>query len=107
VIIVCVFLILIFILLSKVQLGEINGIAQTGVALARAVGPALGSPIYAWSVSEPHSFPFNYWFCFLLQSLLLSGVFAFSWLLPSTLDEPKVDNEEGDEMVLMETSESE
>lgn len=72
----------------KAQLGEVNGIAQTGVALVRSMGPAIGAPLFAWSVSNGRPFPFNVWLCFLFQAVLLCGVLAFSFWLSPSLNEP-------------------
>lgn len=45
-------------------------------------------------MSSPRPFPLNLWLCFLLQSLLLVGVLAYSTLLSRSLDVPYEDKAE-------------
>jgi hypothetical protein len=44
----------------------VNGIAQAGVAGVRAVGPALGGIVWAWSLNNGIGFPFNHFFIFIV-----------------------------------------
>lgn len=76
------------------QLGEANGIGQAGVALVRAIGPAAGGPLFAWSVTDGKKFPFNHWFMFFLQAAFLLWLFCYSFFLSPTLAKPKVTDEE-------------
>ncbi len=41
-------------------LGSANGLGQSLVALTRSIGPVVAGVVYAWSVSSPRPFPFNY-----------------------------------------------
>lgn len=72
------------------QFGEVNGIGQTGVALVRAIGPAIGGPLFAWSLTEGNEFPFNYWFMFCFQSVFLIWLFCYSFFLSPSVTKPKV-----------------
>jgi len=55
--------------------GKVNGLGQASVSLARAIGPPLGTALFAWSVDGSKTFPFNYyfswWICGFLVILLL------------------------------------
>lgn len=54
------------------QLGAANGFGQSMASLARAVGPVLGSVIFAWSVSAgKHPYPFNSHLVFTIVAVLL------------------------------------
>jgi len=44
--------------------GSVNGLAQTGSSLARAIGPTLGGVLFAWSNSNGLPFPLNFHFVF-------------------------------------------
>jgi hypothetical protein len=57
--------------------------------LTRALAPVIGGPIFAWSLTEGHKYPFNYWFAFLLQSLLLLILMSFTLGLDNRLNYPK------------------
>lgn len=99
---------------NSAQFGEVNGMAQTGVALMRALAPVIGGPIFAWSLTEGHKYPFNYWFAFLLQGLLLLVLMALTLGLSPRLNYPADEQpdegldfkplEESDEEVALEDS---
>jgi hypothetical protein len=55
----------------------------------RAIAPVIGGPIFAWSLTPGHKYPFNYWFAFLLQSCLLVVLMALTFLLDRRLNYPK------------------
>lgn len=48
------------------HLGSINGIAQSLGCATRTLAPLLVAPLYAWSISSPHPFPFNYHLAFIV-----------------------------------------
>ena len=52
----------------------------------RAIGPPLGTAIFAWSVSETRAFPFDYSLTWLLLSLMTLGILAFSLRLPPWIE---------------------
>jgi hypothetical protein len=54
----------------------VNGIAQTGVALVRGVGPAFGGIVWAWSLNNGLGFPFNHFFIF---GLILINIAVMVW----------------------------
>ena len=58
-----------------VDRGKVNGLGQASVSLARAIGPPLGTALFAWSVDGKKPFPFNFyfswWICAFLVLLLL------------------------------------
>eukprot|EP01127_Copromyxa_protea_P019243 TRINITY_DN6198_c1_g1_i1.p1 TRINITY_DN6198_c1_g1~~TRINITY_DN6198_c1_g1_i1.p1 ORF type:complete len:468 (-),score=53.40 TRINITY_DN6198_c1_g1_i1:95-1498(-) len=72
------------------QFGEANGLGQTGVALVRAMGPAIGGPLFAWSLTNGMSFPFNNWLLFCVQAILLLWLVGYSFFLSPSLNAPKV-----------------
>ena len=51
------------------------------VALTRAVGPALGSVLLAWSLTSGLPFPLDYHFVFLLAAGITVIPIALSYLL--------------------------
>ncbi len=75
----------------KSQLGALNGVAQSGVALMRATGPVLAGTLFAWSIEPGRSFPFNSFFIFLVMAVLTLFLFGFSLVLPAELDKPFVE----------------
>lgn len=52
------------------HLGRVTGMAHSCGSAMRALFPTLAAPLFAWSVSAPHPFPFNHFFTFLLCALL-------------------------------------
>ena len=71
-------------------LGAVNGSSQTIQMFLMAAAPAVGSSLYAWSITGDHSFPFDYrlyWVLFGLLCLLMLGMSAF---LSRTLDKRKM-----------------
>lgn len=61
--------------------GLANGISQSMVALTRAVGPALGSVLLAWSIGAALPFPLDYHFVFLLSAAICVFPILLSYLL--------------------------
>ncbi|KAG0299558.1 hypothetical protein BGZ98_009945 [Dissophora globulifera] len=66
-------------------LGTVNGIGQTSASFVRAFGPALGGIVWAWSLSNKLSFPFNYFFVFFLISTIAILGFFHSLSIPREL----------------------
>ena len=50
--------------------GRMQGLAMTVGSLARAVGPAMGAELFAWSLTNGARFPFDVHFVFLLMCLM-------------------------------------
>eukprot|EP01080_Neovahlkampfia_damariscottae_P004949 gene4949-8545_t len=63
------------------ELGLLNGIGQSSIALGRATGPALGSALFAFSISGVTSFPFDFHFVFYLCSILNFSMFLITFLI--------------------------
>ena len=61
--------------------GVANGIGQSMVALARAIGPAVGSLVLAWSLAHSLPFPLDYNCAFLFAALLSVVPVCLSFLL--------------------------
>ena len=53
------------------RIGYINGIAATAAGAARTGGPFIATLIFAWSVGNGMSFPFDYWLIFLVVLVLI------------------------------------
>lgn len=54
-----------------------------------AAAPATGSTIYAWSISAPHVFPFDYNLFWVLLGSLCLLMLLMSFALPKSLDRRK------------------
>ncbi|KAF9122271.1 hypothetical protein BGW39_009869 [Mortierella sp. 14UC] len=70
-------------------LGTVNGIGQTSASFMRAFGPALGGIIWAWSLGNKLSFPFNYFFVFFLMATIATLGFIHSFSIPTELGKRK------------------
>eukprot|EP00049_Salpingoeca_infusionum_P027046 m.29949 g.29949 ORF g.29949 m.29949 type:complete len:495 (-) comp9220_c1_seq1:2547-4031(-) len=68
--------------------GMVNGLAMTCTAIGRLLGPSIGGAAFSWSISSPHTFPFNQSFTFCLFAL----TFMYSWnmarAIPQSLNNP-------------------
>jgi hypothetical protein len=75
----------IFVLVSNCapgsQAGAANGLNQSSAALARAVGPAIGGALFAWSNENGLPFPLDYHLVFNMLSLISFVIFLCSLLL--------------------------
>ena len=69
--------------------GKVNGLGQVFAALARFIGPSMGSTLFAWSVSKDRPFPFNYGFTYHLLGILMIGISFYIYLLPKSINKPK------------------
>ena len=66
------------ILLAEVapsDIGTVNGVSVSFAGLVRAIGPAFGGNLYAWSATNGLSFPVDFHFTFLI--LAIGGVMSF------------------------------
>lgn len=68
-------------------IGAINGMAQSQVSLVRAVGPALSTLIFSFSVQHGE-FPLDIHSIFILQTCLFIGLLIFAHRLPASLNSP-------------------
>ncbi|KAG0032688.1 hypothetical protein BGZ81_010299, partial [Podila clonocystis] len=71
-------------------LGTVNGIGQTSASFMRAFGPALGGILWAWSLSNKLSFPFNYFFVFFLMGTIAILGFIHSLSIPRDLGQKRL-----------------
>ena len=69
--------------------GKVNGLGQVFAAFARFIGPALGSNIFAWSISEERPFPFHYGFAYYLLGIMMIFIAFYIYLLPESINRPK------------------
>eukprot|EP01080_Neovahlkampfia_damariscottae_P007124 gene7124-11287_t len=67
----------------KEDLGKLNGIAQSFVALTRAIGPSIATPIFALSISNNMPYPFDVHLIFYLAAFISLIVFPLTFLLPN------------------------
>ena len=65
------------------HIGQVNGMNSTIAALSRGLGPFILTTIFAWSLGEGHSFPFNFWFGFFLVEFLLLALLIISLFIPN------------------------
>ena len=73
--------------------GKVNGLGQATVSLARAVGPPLGTAIFAWSVSDINrSFPFNYYFAWWICGFLVLILLFRTRNLPAWIETKRIVN---------------
>ena len=69
---------------------SVNGIAMTLGSAAKGAGPIISSIIFAWSINNNLSFPFNYYFVFIITAItsIINVIFFASIfrekLFPST-----------------------
>jgi MFS family permease len=71
------------------RMGQVNGVSQSLVALMRAVAPITAGWLFAWSIEQDHSFPFDVWFNFLLQLVFHMCILGSSVLFSTSLNKPK------------------
>lgn len=70
--------------------GKVNGLGQAAVSVFRAVGPPLGTAVFAWSVKDERPWPFNYWLAWLLLSTSVMGLVALSRRLPRWIERKRL-----------------
>lgn len=66
-----------------VDRGRVNGLSQSLVSVARAVGPPLFTPLFAWCVESKLSYPLNYHLPFLLLAALTAVTLWLTYSLPA------------------------
>lgn len=70
--------------------GRVNGLSQAIVSVARAVGPPLFTPLFAWSVEGGRPYPFNAFFSWHLLALLTAATLALTYALPPWIERKRV-----------------
>jgi hypothetical protein len=69
--------------------GSVNGISQSLVALSRALGPTVGSLLFAWSENNGLPWPLNYHLVFMLCFIASIGLVLFSFVLPKSIEKKR------------------
>ncbi|KAI8853718.1 major facilitator superfamily domain-containing protein, partial [Chytridium lagenaria] len=77
---------------GKTKLGIVNGIGQTTAAFVRSIGPAVGGIMWAWSLTNHLSFPFNYWFVFFVLSTIAMATSIQSRFIPEAKEPQELDD---------------
>ena len=54
---------------SKEKRGSLNGLNMSVGSLSKTIGPSIGTYMFAWSINNGLSFPFDFRFIFLVMSL--------------------------------------
>lgn len=65
----------------KKHRGTVNGIAMSVSGIARALAPAVGGSMFAWSNNNGLEFPLNHYFVFEVGAFCLLFMFALSFLI--------------------------
>ncbi|GJP39628.1 hypothetical protein CLOM_g23979 [Closterium sp. NIES-68] len=71
------------------MLGAVTGITQSINLFFRAMAPAAGASVFAWSISGKGFFPFDYHFFFFAQAALQLVLILISRSMPDHIDKPK------------------
>mmetsp|Transcript_8612 Transcript_8612/g.12706 ORF Transcript_8612/g.12706 Transcript_8612/m.12706 type:complete len:459 (+) Transcript_8612:2451-3827(+) len=71
------------------NMGKINGIGQSLVAMTRTLGPSSAGFLFSLSTHVPY-FPFNIYFVFILVAFIQILLASMLYLLPSSIDHPKI-----------------
>ena len=67
------------------HLGKVTGMSHACGSLMRSLWPLVAAPMFAWSISSHHWFPFNHYFVFVVSSLL--ALYAYFLSLSLTEDD--------------------
>jgi MFS family permease len=71
------------------SLGSVNGLAQSLVALTRTIGPALGSSLFAFSLSVDYFLIFDVHFVFFMTGFLTILLVPIGLMAPDSINSPK------------------
>jgi MFS family permease len=77
--------------------GRANGLGQAMVSVLRAVGPPIGTALFALSVSEPATafgWPLNYYATWYLMTALALATLALTYWLPPWIERKRVPGED-------------
>jgi hypothetical protein len=77
--------------------GKVNGLGQAAVSVFRAIGPPLGTAVFAWSVKDERPWPFNYSLTWLLLSAAVLGLVALSRRLPRWIERKRLAGDVADD----------
>jgi len=73
---------------SPLNMGQLNGISQSSVALTRAIGPVVGTSLFSLLLSVG-VFPLNVYFMYFVLTGLFLSLLLVTIRLPKTIDTPK------------------
>ncbi|KAK8827551.1 hypothetical protein WA577_007098 [Blastocystis sp. JDR] len=65
---------------------KVNGLGQVMSAFGRFLGPSMASNIFAWSLANGLSFPFDYGCGFYVLGLLMALTTSITFLLPDSIN---------------------
>jgi len=68
------------------QRGSVNGLSMVVGSIGKAVGPALGANLFAWSVTSGLPFPLDYGFTFYFTAVVAAIALGMSFWLPHGLN---------------------
>ena len=69
------------------HLARVNGFAMGVASVSKFAGPALGSPLFAWSITGDHYFPFDkFCYFFFASGLMLVSAVIFPPRVPRRLE---------------------
>eukprot|EP00741_Cyanophora_paradoxa_P022067 tig00021434_g21302.t1 len=71
------------------HLGAVNGLGQSLASLVRAFGPAVGSTVFAWSLSAGLPFPLDAHLVFAGLGVVGGAAFFLGYRLPDSIDRPR------------------
>ena len=82
---------------SAKNVGAVNGLLTSCMALVRAVGPAIGGTVLSWSQGNGLPWPFDYHFVFNVMGVLLLGLVFMAYVLPANADIREEDRVSGED----------
>lgn len=79
----------------KGKVGVMYAVQQASACVVRCIVPFVGAPLFAWSITGSHIFPFNHFLLFVLSAIPL----LVSWFLTRNIFIPAVEYEWGEDPV--------
>lgn len=76
----------------KGKVGVMYAVQQASACVVRCIVPFVGAPLFAWSITGSHIFPFNHFLLFVLSAIPLIG----SYFLTRKIFIPAVEYEWGE-----------
>jgi len=70
----------------KSQLGSLNGVSQSGVALMRSFSPVISTTLISWTLTNGLPFPLDYHFTFFILSLNVLIYLCISFVTPKSIN---------------------
>lgn len=88
----------------RAERGTANGLGMTMASTGRAVGPALGGNILAWSLTNGLPWPLSYHFGFYFCALVVLSIYATLLSISETLNHPLPEDDEDEDEGVIETT---